>query len=192
MGKSHKYGLRTVAVFEALKGAGAVALCFIVLSLLHKDLYAIADHLTELLRIQPDSRIADWFYNLADHTTGRHIWMAASIGFVYSTGRFIEAYGLWHERCWAEWFAVLAGAAYLPWEIYALIHRPNLLHIALLVGNVIVVLYVLGILMETRRERAREKQNAAAKEKRLADSGQTASPNSESTQQHSTPGSLQH
>ena len=35
---SHKYGLRTVAVMEALKGLAVLALCVVLLSLLHKDL----------------------------------------------------------------------------------------------------------------------------------------------------------
>ena len=81
MGKlNYKYGLRTVAVFEAIKGAAAIALCVVLLSLLHKDLDAVVDQLTHWLRLNPDSRVADWFYDLADRTTGRGIWAAATVG----------------------------------------------------------------------------------------------------------------
>ncbi len=113
MGKlSHKYGLRTVAVVEAIKGAAVIALCVVLLSLLHKDLDTVVDHLTDWLRLNPDSRVADWFYDLADRTTGRGIWTAVSVGLAYSACRFVEAYGLWNERHWAEWFAVISGAIY--------------------------------------------------------------------------------
>ena len=59
--------------------------------------------------------------------------------------RFIEAYGLWHMRVWAEWFALLSGGIYLPWEILELIERPTRLHWALFLSNVVIVSYMLYI-----------------------------------------------
>jgi len=154
MGKlNHKYGLRTVAVLEALKGAAVLALCFVLLSLLHKDLDLVVDRLTEYLRLNPDSRVADWFYELADRTTGRGIWTAVSVGLAYSACRFVEAYGLWNQRQWAEWFAVISGAIYLPFELFALVAHPHWVKLVVLAGNILVVLYILKILIETRRER---------------------------------------
>ncbi|MGA3126995.1 MAG: DUF2127 domain-containing protein [Candidatus Korobacteraceae bacterium] len=154
MGKlSHKYGLRTVAVLEALKGAAVIALCLVLLSLLHKDLNTVVDHLTDWLRLNPDSRIADWFYELADRTTGRGIWTAVSVGLLYSCCRFVEGYGLWNERRWAEWFAVISGAVYVPLELFAVIAHPHWIRVAVLLGNILVVLYILRILIENRRGR---------------------------------------
>lgn len=162
MGKhSHKYGLRTVAVVEASKGIAVVALCLILLSLLHRDLDSVVDHLTDFLRLNPDSRVADWFYDLADRTTGRGIWTAVSIGMVYSTGRFVEAYGLWNELHWAEWFAVISGAIYVPFELLSVIEHPQWIRFAVLNGNLLVVLYILWILIDNRRERKQEKARAA-------------------------------
>jgi len=159
MGKrSHKYGLRTVAVVEASKGVAVVALCIVLLSLLHKDLDTVVDQLTDFLRLNPDSKVADWFYDLADRTTGRGIWTAASIGLVYSTGRFVEAYGLWNELHWAEWFAVISGAVYVPFELFSVIEHPQWIRFAVLNGNLIVVFYILWILIENRSEREEEEQ----------------------------------
>ena len=163
MGKlSHKYGLRTVAVLEALKGVAVLALCVVLLSLLHQDLNTVVDHLTEWLRLNPDSRVADWFYELADRTTGRGIWTAASVGLVYSVGRFVEGYGLWHQRGWAEWFAVISGAIYVPFEIFAMLAHPHWIRFIVLVINILVVLYILRILIETRRERCEPQSTSGA------------------------------
>lgn len=151
---SNKYGLRMVAVVEALKGAAVLALCIVLLSLLHKDLGVVVDHLTGWLRLNPDSRVADWFYELADRTTGRGIWTAVSVGVVYSICRFVEAYGLWNQRHWAEWFAVISGAIYVPFELFTLISHPHWTKAAILAGNILVVLYILRILTENRRERS--------------------------------------
>jgi len=150
---NHKCGLRTVAALEALKGAAVVALCIALLWLLHKDLDVVVDHTIEWLRINPDSRVADWFYELADRTTGKGIWTAVSVGIVYSIGRFVEAYGLWNERHWAEWFAVISGAIYVPFEVFALIAHPHWTKLAALLINLGVVFYILRILLENRRER---------------------------------------
>ena len=138
---------------ETLKGVAVVALCFVLLSLLHKDLDTVVDHLTEWLRLNPDSRVADWFYELADRTTGRGIWTAVSVGLAYAACRFVEGYGLWHERHWAEWFAVISGAIYVPFELFALIAHPHWVRFGVLIVNILVVLYILRILMENRRER---------------------------------------
>ena len=123
---SHKYGLRMVAVVETLKGVAVVALCFVLLSLLHKDLDTVVDQLTEWLRLNPDSRVADWFYELADRTTGRGIWTAVTVGLGYATCRFVEGYGLWHEQHWAEWFAVISGAVWVPFEVICANRAPAL------------------------------------------------------------------
>lgn len=155
---SHKYGLRTVAVMEALKGVAVVALCVVLLSLLHKDLDSVVDQLTTWLRVNPDSRVADWFYELADRTTGRGIWTAVSVGLVYSACRFVEGYGLWNQRHWAEWFAVISGAIYLPFEFFTLIAHPHWTKLVVLVINILVVLYILRILTESRRERCAEQR----------------------------------
>lgn len=165
--RNHKYGLRTVAVLEILKGLAVLALCGVLLSLLHSDLNSLVDRLTDWLRINPDSRIADWFYMLADRTTKRGIWTAVLVGVVYSCGRFIEGYGLWRQRRWAEWFAFIAGAIYLPAELFAVIQHPHWSRCAVLVINLVVVLYILKILMEAHRERCllgncAEKETAAA------------------------------
>jgi len=162
MGKhSHKYGLRTVAAIEAVKGAAVIALCVVLLSLLHKDLDSVVDHLTDFLRLNPDSRVADWFYDLADRTTGRGIWTAVGVGLVYSAGRFVEAYGLWNERHWAEWFAVISGAIYVPFELIGAIRHPHWIRLVVLTVNLLVVFYILWILIENRRDRAEAEACAA-------------------------------
>jgi uncharacterized membrane protein (DUF2068 family) len=158
----YKYGLRTVAVLEAVKGAAVVALCTVLLTLLHKDLDVVVVHLTHWLRLNPDSRVADWFYDVADRTTGRGIWAAVTVGLAYSSCRFVEAYGLWNERRWAEWFAVISGAIYVPIEVFAVIAHPHWFRLMVLVGNIVVVLFVLRILLENnRRERCELEAKAA-------------------------------
>jgi uncharacterized membrane protein (DUF2068 family) len=74
--------------------------------------------------------------------------MVAAAGVGYSIMRFLEAYGLWNARAWAEWIALISGALYLPFEIYKLIYRVNWFHVVVLTINVAIVLYM-GYLLKT-------------------------------------------
>jgi len=52
---------------------------------------------------------------------------------------------LWHRRVWAEWFALLSGTLYLPWEIYSVSMHPSILHYLVFAANLAIVLYMLYI-----------------------------------------------
>jgi len=68
----YKYGLRTVAVLEAAKGVAVVALCAVLLTLLHKDLDVVVVHLTHWLRRTPTQGLRTGFMTWRDHGT-RHL-----------------------------------------------------------------------------------------------------------------------
>jgi uncharacterized membrane protein (DUF2068 family) len=57
--------------------------------------------------------------------------------------RFIEAYGLWSIRAWAEWFAIVSGGVYLPAELYELIQRPTAVKAVVLIVNIAIVAYLI-------------------------------------------------
>ena len=135
--------LRAVALFELGKGLVVLLLGFGVVSLVHRDAWDVAENLLRMLHVSPEHHYAQVFLNLADNVTDAKLWAVAAGALAYSTIRFIEAYGLWHARAWAEWFALVAGAVYLPFEIYELVRRPSLLHAGVLVANLAIVLYML-------------------------------------------------
>jgi len=155
---SHKLGLRTVAVIEAAKGVGALALCLLLLFLLKQDLSQLAARLNTFLRLHPDSSLADWTFTMADRVTGRGILIAFSVGCVYVSCRFVEAYGLWRQRLWGEWMAVITGGIYLPLELYAIVRNPSLINFLILTANLLVVLYILSIMLDNRRKRKASRQ----------------------------------
>jgi len=81
-------------------------------------------------------------------------------GFQYAGVRYTEAWGLWNRRVWAEWFALLCGALYLPWEIFKLLEVPNRLHLSVFLINIAIVLYILHIRIAAYRDLAREEAEA--------------------------------
>jgi uncharacterized membrane protein (DUF2068 family) len=143
-GHSHKGGLRAVAVFEAFKGALALVSAYFLIVLIRRDVdfeYA-AEHILFSLHISPSHRWSQEFLHAANKISGINLAMIAAIAVSYATLRFAEGYGLWRQRAWAEWLAIISGCIYVPFEVYKVVRRPNELHWAILGINILVVLYI--------------------------------------------------
>jgi len=151
--------LRAVASFELSKGLVVLAAGCGVLLLLHRDTSEIAQSLLTLLHISPDHRLARMVMRQADRITDKKLWTFAGLAACYSTIRFVEAYGLWKARAWAEWIALISGAMYLPFEIRELIRKLSLLHFSLLIVNLAVVMYMVYL-------RVQDENGAKARAKR--------------------------
>ncbi len=123
------------------------------LALVHRDTWLIAETLLTLLHISTERRSAQMFLDFADSITDARLWAAARIAFAYASLRFTEAYGLWKERTWAEWMALVSGTLLLPLEVRELFRGVTFVRCALLIGNLAVVFYMLYVIIVNRRER---------------------------------------
>ena len=151
--------IRAVATLEFFKGVFVMGIC--ALLLVHKDLWLYAESLLALLHINTDRRFAQMFLDFADNITDARLWAAARIAFAYSALRFVEGYGLWHERTWAEWVAFLSGFLLLPMEVRELSRGITLVRCGLLVGNIAIVLFMLYVIISNRREREAARNSAS-------------------------------
>lgn len=145
------FGLRGVAIFEAAKGALALFLGVVLLTVRHKDMERIAGHALGVMHVNPDRRFYHDIMQAAGRVTTHGIWLFIFGVVVYAMVRFVEAGGLWREREWAEWFALLSGSMYLPWEIFELVRRRNAVTWIIFILNVVIVLYLLWLRIEVER-----------------------------------------
>src|SRR5690242_13348068 len=127
---------------EFAKGIAVLLGACGIFLLLNRDPWDVAQSLLEALHISPDRHVAQVFLNWADTLTDKKLWAIIGVALVYSTLRFIEGYGLWKARPWAEWLAMISGAIYLPFEIYRFAHHPDMFHVLVILINVAVVLYM--------------------------------------------------
>src|SRR5215467_15760721 len=123
------FGLRGVALFEAAKGALGILAGIWVLTLRHKDMQEVAQSLLnalhKIIHLNPDGNLFRWLQRSVGGLTPGWLRLIALGIFLYALIRFVEAGGLWLEKEWAEWFALIAGGLYVPVEIYELIRRPT-------------------------------------------------------------------
>jgi len=150
---AHK-GLRPVAMLEALKGVVVLVAGFGLLSFLGRDNEIFAERVIRHLQLNPAHHYPQIFITAMARLEDSHLWMLAGVAAFYAAVRFVEAYGLWYERRWAEWLAALSGGIYIPLEVYELFRRPTGLVVAALFMNVIIVGYMAWLLSESRRRRA--------------------------------------
>jgi uncharacterized membrane protein (DUF2068 family) len=142
--------LRAVASLELAKGLVVIVAGFGLLSLRHHDVWGVADSLLYLLHINPYRRSARLFLDWADTVTDKKLLVIAILAMVYSFLRFVESYGLWRERAWAEWLALVSGSLYVPFEVYDLLHKPTWIRVGILLVNLLVVAYMAYLRLEER------------------------------------------
>jgi uncharacterized membrane protein (DUF2068 family) len=112
---------------------------------MHKDLDDIADRIAEVLHVNPEGKLSNLFVELASHTTDRALWVLALGALVYAAVRWVEAYGLWQGREWAQWFELLSIALYLAPELDWLLRRPSWLKWGVLVTNLVIFVFMLTL-----------------------------------------------
>jgi uncharacterized membrane protein (DUF2068 family) len=113
-----------------------------------------AEELIRHLHLDPAGHYAKLFITTMAQESDSQLMAFAAFAALHAAVRFAEAYGLWHERRWAEWLAALSGGVYIPIEIYELIHRVTWLRSTTLVVNALIVAYMVRLLTEKRRHRA--------------------------------------
>lgn len=146
-------GLRTVAAFELVKGLVVLVAGLGLLTLVHRDAQQIAEEIVKHLHLNPAHEFPRIFIDTASRLTDARLWFYSLAALLYAAVRFVEAFGLWHERPWAEWFAVISAGLYLPVEVYHLIDRPGLISVAIPLINLGIVAYLAFLLANNSKSR---------------------------------------
>lgn len=153
-------GVRTVALFEAAKGAIVLAAGLGLLTLINRDVQHVAERLVRHSHLNPAAPYPRIFIEAAAQVTNRRLWLLAGAAMAYALVRGIEAYGLWHERRWAEWFALLAGALYLPVEIYEIVRHVTTFKLLVFAVNAAIVV-AMAFALRHSEEQDREREGEA-------------------------------
>lgn len=145
------HGVRIVAAFEGAKGALVLLAGFGLLSIVHQSAQQVAEAIVRHFHLNPASRYPRVFIDVAGNISDSQLWLMAGFALAYASIRLIEAYGLWRERRWAEWFAVLSGGIYVPVEVYELLSGISWIKISTLALNLCIVAYMSHVLRHSSR-----------------------------------------
>lgn len=148
--QASEVGIRSVAVFEASKGVVVILAGLGCFSLMHHNVAAVAEQIAEQLHFNPSMHITRIFIDAARHINDARLGLLALLSLLYSTMRFIEAYGLWRARRWAEWFAAISCGVYLPVEIAELLRGFSWIKMVILLINIAIVIYMTSVLVRQK------------------------------------------
>lgn len=133
-------GLHVIAVVEAAKGVLAVIAASGLELLGPAPLRHWLRALIARLQLDPEHGAMAW---LANAISPNSVHLAAAAVFFYGALHLFEAWGLWRVRSWASWMGCITAAAYLPFDVYALLRHPGWISAAVVAINLVVV-WVLG------------------------------------------------
>ena len=133
-------GLRTVAVFEAAKGALVLVAAGVFAHWLHGDAQAAVEELVRHFHLNPARHDPRVFLATIVDFANAHL-LALSLGaLVYAGIRFAEAYGLWRGQNWAWAFGIISAGLYIPFELVEISRRVTWGGLTVLAVNVVILI----------------------------------------------------
>ncbi len=150
-------GLFLIGLFKLSKAVFFLGVSLGALHFIHHDLSETVDHMIRELHFDPESHLVDLITDKVALVTHHRLRLISMGTFLYSGLCTLEAYGLLRRKVWAEFVTLWLSASFLPWEMYELIRHPSLWHVAILLANLLVVVYLLWML---RRKKTRQQAPA--------------------------------
>lgn len=154
---SQRHAIRTIALFETVKGIAAIIASLGLLGLANQHVRNLTFFLIRYFHFDSDAHYFKTLFDYSDLLSNDNLRMVVLMTWVYASMRFVEGYGLWKNRVWAEWMAAVSGAIYLPVEIIHLIKHASAINIAVLMTNAAVVAFMMYRLWWRRTEALRHK-----------------------------------
>ncbi len=149
--------LKGIAIFEAFKGLLVLLSGFGLLALIDGDVQAAGEKIVEHLHLNPAHHYPQIFIQGLVKLGNTNHTLIAIGAIVYSTIRLLEGYGLWYDRSWAEWMAILSTGAYLPFEFYDIWEKQTAIRIGITVLNIALLIYL--IMVRRAKMLAAKKEN---------------------------------
>jgi uncharacterized membrane protein (DUF2068 family) len=84
------------------------------------------------------SHLVEWFSGLS--SSRAEALRLVTLG--YAAVFAVEGIGLWMQKRWAEWLTVVITGSLIPFEAWEMLNRPTWGKLAILLGNVAIVAYL--------------------------------------------------
>ncbi|NNM88698.1 MAG: DUF2127 domain-containing protein [Phycisphaerae bacterium] len=150
-GKHRNRILLTIALFKLFKATVMVAAGVAAIVFRKTNLARVMIHWVNYLRLDPHNRFIDPIIDRLHLITPQTMEMIAGGTFFYAVMFAIEGFGLYFEKVWAEYLVLIDTAVLLPLEIYEITRKPDVVRIGILVGNVLILTYLIYLRIKAHR-----------------------------------------
>jgi uncharacterized membrane protein (DUF2068 family) len=152
--------LRLIAIYKLCHAVFFTAVGFGLLRLRHHNVVEFLNHYLIIpYHLNPENRLVDWFLAQATKVSPHMLLLAGWAAFFYAALFAAEGIGLYLRKHWAEYLVVIVTASLLPLEVYELWLKLALWKFAAVVGNLLIVSYLIHRLMLDARFKAQLLEN---------------------------------
>jgi len=153
--------LRFIAIYKLLHALFFIAVGFGLLRLRgHSVVEVLNTYIIIPYHLNPESRVVDWLLDKADTLTSHRLLLLAYAAFFYAALFAVEGIGLYLRKHWAEYLVVAVTGSLLPFEIFELcVTSLAWWKFAVVVGNLLIVTYLIHRLLLDARSKAQQIQD---------------------------------
>jgi uncharacterized membrane protein (DUF2068 family) len=150
----HSVGLRIIAIYKAIKTVGLLLVATAAFRLDRTQNFERLVHWLEHLSLTDSNSLRWSLVNLLESMGPSKFVAIGIVALAYAAIFATEGIGLWMRKYWAEWFTVIATGSLVPLELYETVRHFTWLKLAVLLVNVIIVVYLVRIALQSRAELA--------------------------------------
>ncbi|MEI9999650.1 MAG: DUF2127 domain-containing protein [Verrucomicrobiota bacterium] len=153
--------LRVIAIWKLFHAAFFTAVGFGLLKLRHHNVVDFLNsHLIIPYHLNPEKPFVDWMLAEAAKVSPHTLFLLGWAAFLYAALFAAEGVGLYLRKRWAEWLVVVVTGSLLPLEIYELVIKIALWKAVAVIGNLLIVGYLIHrVTLEDRVQARLEREN---------------------------------
>jgi uncharacterized membrane protein (DUF2068 family) len=137
-------GFEVIGAYKLISGILALALgIWSVCFLDHDPLHGL-ERVIFRLGLDPENHVIHSGISALSGVNRKHLRALEAGTFAYAVLHLIEGIGLIRGRDWAGYLVVIATSSLIPFEIYEITRKPNLVRISLLIVNVGIVIFLIA------------------------------------------------
>ena len=146
----HPAGLRIIAVYKAVKTVGLIFIAIAAFRLDREQNFQNLVQWLEHLQLTESNSLRWSLVHLLEGMGPAKFIAVGIVALVYAAIFATEGIGLWMRKYWAEWFTVIATGSLIPVELYECVVRFSWLKLAVMVANILIVIYLVRIALRPR------------------------------------------
>jgi uncharacterized membrane protein (DUF2068 family) len=149
-------GLFLISLFKLGKALLLITLGIGVLNLVDRDIGEMFMDLVEKVHVNTENRLVQHILLQLDLIDERMLKEISLGTFLFAGVLLVEGAGLFFQKVWAEYMAVIETAIFIPFEIQGIIKHATAVRSFVIVLNIAVVFYLVYFIMrKTRLEKSR-------------------------------------
>ena len=137
-------GLAVIALFKLLKGAVLLLVAAGLLRLVDAEIATFLAPVMDLLHLHVHARLLHSLLLKVTALSPHNVFLMAYTSLLYAVLFLVEGFGLWREASWAAYMTVISTSLFLPVEFYEVIRHVSTAHVAVLLLNMGIVVYLVA------------------------------------------------